>query len=95
MILTSEVVSRVTHWWQQTMKDVVIVRADFFEKFVIYICTQLRKRKKVGGRERRFEDFLRNESILCWSSLFANPDQAGDAYDSLDIIIELNIVWMD
>ena len=48
-----------------------------------------------GGAKADFEDFLRNESILCWSSLFANPDQAGDAYNSLDIIIELNIVWMD
>ena len=49
MISTSEVVPRVTHWWQQTVKDVVIVRADFFEKFIIYVSAQLRKRKKVGG----------------------------------------------
>ena len=35
MISTSEVVSRVTHWWQQTMKDVVIVRADIYSMLTV------------------------------------------------------------
>ena len=55
MISTSEVVSRVTHWWQQTMKDVVIIRADFFEQvYHLYLRSTEKTLKKVGGRESRF-----------------------------------------
>ena len=58
MISTSEVVSRVTQWWQQTMKDVVIVRADFLKS--LSSISHLRKRKNVGGAKADFEDFLTN-----------------------------------
>ena len=80
VVSTTEVVSRVAYWWQQTGKDVVIVRADILEKFIIYVCAQLRKRKKVGERENRFWGFSQKclfkidrfnlSQILFWTTIF-------------------------
>ena len=75
---------------QQTVKDEVIVRADFLWSFSSRSALNRENKRRSGGAKADLDDFLRNESIMCW---LKNPDQAGDTQFRHND--RWNIVWID